>query len=326
MASARRKLLILGVGLLGGAVAGLAGLAYLSLRHLRPPRFWPADAAPGDDFRPEDVSFPSADGVLLHGWFLPAAGAVDTLVLCHGYAMSRLETLALARALNDRAHHVLLFDFRAHGRSEGRFTSLGYREVHDLLGAVAFLQTRPEYTPGRLGVLGFSMGAVAAILAAARCPAIAAVVADSSYAALDHIVANGVRQMVRLPIATPARGIVRIGEWLVGLRAAAPPARPRRRGPPRAGRRGPGALRRGRRAARAMDRPRRRPRTGALRGARRVRGAGGRLLRAPSRLTCFLETAAGEDRELPARRAISLSRSLDVRHRGPIEVAGKGRR
>lgn len=217
----RRNLLIFLAGLAAALATGLGALVYLSLRHLRPPRFWPREALPEDDFQPVDVSFPSSDGVLLHGWFLPATGAADLIVLCHGYAMSRLETQELAQALNARGHHVLLFDFRAHGRSEGRFTSLGYHEVHDLLGAVAYLKTRPEYTPGRLGVLGLSMGAVTAILAAARCPAIAAVVADSSFAALDHIVAQGVQQTLRLPITALARCVVRLGELAIGLRAAA---------------------------------------------------------------------------------------------------------
>ena len=44
----RRNLLIFLAGLAAVLATGLGALVYLSLRRLRPPRFWPREALPGD--------------------------------------------------------------------------------------------------------------------------------------------------------------------------------------------------------------------------------------------------------------------------------------
>lgn len=71
--------------------------------------------------------------------------------------------------------NVLLFDLRAHGRSEGKIISFGYLERQDVLGAVGFLHSRGIR---RIGLLGFSLGGIVAMLSAAVCNDIAAVVTD----------------------------------------------------------------------------------------------------------------------------------------------------
>jgi len=59
-------------------------------------------------------------------------------------------------ALQEAGFSVLMFDFRAHGRSDGRLSTSGYLEQRDVLGAVAFLRAKGLI---RLGLFGFSMGA-----------------------------------------------------------------------------------------------------------------------------------------------------------------------
>jgi fermentation-respiration switch protein FrsA (DUF1100 family) len=68
----------------------------------------------------------------------------------------------------------------------GAPVTLAYRELDDLLGAIDF--ARRHMPDARIGVIGFSMGAAVAVLAAARCPEIEALVADSSFAThLDEV-------------------------------------------------------------------------------------------------------------------------------------------
>ena len=63
----------------------------------------------------EDVRFTAADGVMLHGWFVPGSNGA-TLVLLHGNAgniSGRLRRLAeLHRRLG---MNVLIFDYRGYG-------------------------------------------------------------------------------------------------------------------------------------------------------------------------------------------------------------------
>jgi uncharacterized protein len=170
--------------------------------YARPRRVWGIGEPP--EGLAEEVEFESPeDNTRIRGWFLPAGGPdpgpAPALVLCHGVWTGRRECLPLALRFQAAGYNVLCFDFRAHGDSAGRFISLGHNEALDVLGAIAWLKARPEVDRRRIGVLGFSMGAAAAILAAARSPDIAALAADSSYADLVDAVRHSFSRVGRLP-------------------------------------------------------------------------------------------------------------------------------
>jgi dipeptidyl aminopeptidase/acylaminoacyl peptidase len=136
-----------------------------------------------------DAHFLSHDGLSISGWYIQQAHRAPAIILCHPWRHDCTYFARLAEHLYRRGYHVLLFDFRAHGRSGGRYTTGGDLESRDVIAALAFLQRQPYVIPQRIGVLGYSMGAAAALLAAAYRPEIAAVIADSSYAQLDTVLA-----------------------------------------------------------------------------------------------------------------------------------------
>jgi alpha-beta hydrolase superfamily lysophospholipase len=172
-------------------LGGSATLAHIITRprHLRPIR------ARQIDETIEEITFTTPDGLTRRGWYLRHEAPRDLLIICHGYAMSRHELLDLAQALLSRGHAVLLFDFRGHGTSGGRRSTIGYRESGDVIAAIDYLHTRPELAGLPIGVAGISMGAAASLLAAAREPRIAAVAADSSFAALAESASGNLRQL-----------------------------------------------------------------------------------------------------------------------------------
>lgn len=206
--------------LAGAGAALLAGtVIYGGWRWVTPRRS--SDSLPLAGRRYQEAHFASADGVRLYGLLLHGDAQAPVLILCHGYFRSLTEPLQLGLDLNDRGYNVFLFDFRGCGRSDGRHTSIGPSEAEDLLGAVIYLRRRLPARPP-LGVLGISMGGAAGIMAAARSSDIAAVVADSAYAALDDVVERQVRTLLRLaPLVPLGRLAVRIGEGLMGVRVAA---------------------------------------------------------------------------------------------------------
>jgi fermentation-respiration switch protein FrsA (DUF1100 family) len=151
----------------------------------------------------KEVAFPSRDGLTLRGWFIPAALPRGTVIFCHGHAGSMDPDLKYVPAFRDRGYNVLLFDFRAHGRSDGQIVSMGSQEQRDLLGAVDFLQGRGIK---RVGVLGFSMGGRVAISTAPQSEAIAAVVSDGGPVTLLESIVAGSRErglpgVLALPVA-----------------------------------------------------------------------------------------------------------------------------
>jgi fermentation-respiration switch protein FrsA (DUF1100 family) len=123
----------------------------------------------------EGVTFKASDGLTLHGFWIPAPGSDRAVIILHGHGGSMDYDIQRAPAFHAAGFNVLLFDFRAHGRSGGRLATFGYLERHDVLGAVEFLKGRGMH---RIGLLGFSYGGMASMLAAPICPDVNAVVTD----------------------------------------------------------------------------------------------------------------------------------------------------
>ncbi|MCY4639272.1 MAG: alpha/beta fold hydrolase [Chloroflexi bacterium] len=196
---------------------GVAVLAtYASISFLIAQGLTRADRDPQEDHPArhgviaEDVEFRSRGGdVMLSGWYLggdPAAipgddRAPPAVVFVHGLNSVRSAhgAVELAARLVDLGYAVLLFDLRGHGSSGDAPVSGGYFERWDVLGAYDYLVDERGHAPGDVGVIGFSMGAASAILAAAIEPGIAAIVADSPYASATELLAREAARETPLP-------------------------------------------------------------------------------------------------------------------------------
>jgi len=151
---------------------------------VRPPRLTVALSPEDYRLRVEAVRIRADDGVRLAGWFLPRPGA-PTVVLLHGYPAEKADLLPLASALAPQ-FATLLVDHRYFGDSEGRATTLGFRERQDLKRVLDFLESRGATA---VGVFGFSLGGAVALLTSAEDPRIRAIAAYAPFAdlrALGH--------------------------------------------------------------------------------------------------------------------------------------------
>jgi len=167
-----------------GAFAAVAGLGAVGWRAsgqaMQPVRG--ASRRSLDDYpelRPDDVVVEGRNGVSLAGRLIRGRGSA-TIVLVHGYGGNQDEMLPVAAALHAVGFGVFTFDTRGCGRSGGAVT-FGALECDDLIAVVDNLVDRGDVDANRIAVLGFSMGAATAILAAAGDPRIKAVVADSAW-------------------------------------------------------------------------------------------------------------------------------------------------
>lgn len=205
------------VALMLAAVFGAAAIALrVGWRLIHPPRK-EVDMLP-ETFgiqQVEEIWFDSRQPVVrLSGWYIRSAanGAADnghTVIMAHGYSQNRLEphlpALELAARLVRAGFDVLMFDFRNAGRSGGHVTTVGYWEQSDLLGAVDFAVS---HAPGRtVHLLGFSMGAVTSLLAAARDERVASVVADSPFSNLWDYLRENLPRWTGLP-AVPFNAVI----------------------------------------------------------------------------------------------------------------------
>jgi uncharacterized protein len=138
----------------------------------------------------EEVTFTTADGLRLGGWFVPAGAVGDPatrspgVLVCNGNGGNRSLRAALAAELSRMGLAVLLFDYRGYGGNPGHPSEEGL--AADARAAQAYLAGRPEVDPDRLVYFGESLGAAVALrLAVERPPA--ALVLRSPFASLAEV-------------------------------------------------------------------------------------------------------------------------------------------
>lgn len=170
-------------GLLWGLAGMLVGVGLLNLairRSLAASRRIGGEPPAALPWR--DVRLPTANGKQLHGWYIPAPPGSPALVVMHGWGGHAGLMLPLAAPLHAAGYTLLLVDARCHGRSDGdNFASLP-RFAEDIEAAMAWLGARPEVDQRAIGLVGHSVGAGAALLAASRQPLLRAVVSLAAFA------------------------------------------------------------------------------------------------------------------------------------------------
>ncbi|MGV3615479.1 MAG: alpha/beta hydrolase [Fimbriimonas sp.] len=175
-------LIVLGL-LVGIYLLLMVGIAWFSLHPVRTPVFF----SPGMLGAPQENWDIQSEGLRLRGWWIPADGATTVAVLSHGYLMNRSELAPLAYTLWRRGISCLLLDLRAHGRSQGKQSYLGYREAADVLAGIR--AARAEVPGARVVLIGSSMGSAASVFAAEAEPGtVDALILDSCYSRLSSAI------------------------------------------------------------------------------------------------------------------------------------------
>jgi dipeptidyl aminopeptidase/acylaminoacyl peptidase len=205
------------LGLLGGLVLYQVLVLVLTTVLWRNPRV-PSRRTPeslGVPFL--DVRFPTANGRTLHGWWMPVDDRRrSALVLIHGWGRNAERMLPYVAILRPMGYHLIAFDARHHGTSDGDGHASMKKFSEDIRAALDFLASRPEVDAGRLGVLGLSIGGSAAIHAAAHDARLRAVVTVGAFAHPRAAMLEMGLGKIWLAPAMPL--IFRFMEWRVGAR------------------------------------------------------------------------------------------------------------
>ena len=113
------------------------------------------------------VTLVAADGTVLGGMFYEASPRpAPAVVLVHMLGRSKDEWLRFAERLEDAGIAALAIDLRGHGRSGGNGSELTAM-VGDVQAAITWLAAHPSVRPDALAVVGASLGANLAGIAAA---------------------------------------------------------------------------------------------------------------------------------------------------------------
>jgi fermentation-respiration switch protein FrsA (DUF1100 family) len=122
---------------------------------------------PAGDWQPttvvyEDVHFQAADGVKLHGWYVPHENPRGHAVFFHGNGGNVTLFADSLRILNRRhGLAVLVFDYRGYGKSEGKPSEKGI--LLDARAARDWLAEREGILPSDVVLMGLSLGGGVAV-------------------------------------------------------------------------------------------------------------------------------------------------------------------
>jgi fermentation-respiration switch protein FrsA (DUF1100 family) len=157
---------------------------------------WATPASVGLEYK--EVEIQSSDGVRLRCWWVPAGDSARVAVLVPGWGGFKFDEhlLQTIPVYHSAGYSVLLLDLRAQGESGGKRRTLGYREVRDVHGALAWLQHK-GYALDRVVLHGWSMGG-AIVLRAAPGTGVAAVVEEAGYGDLPLLLKLKLPEFVRL--------------------------------------------------------------------------------------------------------------------------------
>lgn len=163
-------LLTVGAGLVAVTIVFMARVL------LAPPRMDDAKAvwllkrlSPGDlGLRFETLNFPVRDErngekLKIAAWWIPDEAARGRcVVLIHGYADAKVGAIAWAPTFHALGVNILALDLRAHGESEGRYTTGGYFERHDVSQVIDQLRAERPNQTRQMAIFGISLGAAVA--------------------------------------------------------------------------------------------------------------------------------------------------------------------
>ena len=143
---------------------------------------------------PETIGFHSR-GVRCEAWWLPAETdalsndrGTPCVVMAHGFAATRdTGLLPFARRFAAAGMHVLVFDYRGFGTSDGEPRQDVDHRKHrqDYHAALAFVRRRDDVDPDRVAVWGSSYSGGHVVVVAKQDPRVAAVVSQG--AAMDGL-------------------------------------------------------------------------------------------------------------------------------------------
>ena len=160
--------------LLAGALVAVALLALVWIGQRRM-MYFPMGIVPPPDAaglrEAATITFDTADGLTLHGWYVAPEPAHGTVIVFNGNAGNRAYRSSLARALSAHGLAVLLFDYRGFGGNPGSPSETGL--MADARAARAWLAAHPGAASLPVTYFGESLGAaVAAALAVESPPAV----------------------------------------------------------------------------------------------------------------------------------------------------------
>ena len=147
----------------------------------------------------ENVYITSHDGLKLRGFYIDNHSD-KTVFFVHGYRATPLNNFSwVARKMYDEGYNLFFIDHRAHGESEGKYTTFGIKERFDCVDWVNFV-VKEFGSDVKIILTGISMGAATVVMAGSMdIPSnVIGIIADCGYNKPKDIIIKVIQDM-KLP-------------------------------------------------------------------------------------------------------------------------------
>ena len=154
----------------------------------------------------EKITFDSADGTELVGWFIPSqlsdtpAERAPTILHVHGNAGNITSHIGFTDYLPAAGFNLMIFDYRGYGESAGSARRRGPL-LADTNAAIDNLLTRDDVDAQRIGMYGQSLGGAIGLSVMHDRPELRAAVIESAFSSWRGIAASAVGGSSPGPIA-----------------------------------------------------------------------------------------------------------------------------
>ena len=130
----------------------------------------------------DEVKIPVSDKLKLDGWFIPVENAKGTLIIVPGYSSDLSFGLYQSRFLLEYGYQLLVYNPRMwnYSKKPKKFINSMEKDLQDIGDIITFLSERPDVDKNKIGIFGFSLGALRAVLAGARYDQLKVVLEDAA--------------------------------------------------------------------------------------------------------------------------------------------------
>ena len=146
----------------------------------------------------DEITIKSSDGFKLKGYKIKNKNN-KYVILVHGYTSKHEELIGKAKKFYDLGFGILLIDLRAHGKSGGKYITMGVKDSEDLRLWVDYLIEKDN--ANYIGLFGISMGAATVMTSLESMPSqVKFAVEDCGYSSVWNVLKYQLCGLFHLPV------------------------------------------------------------------------------------------------------------------------------
>ena len=138
--------------------------------------------------RSDSLAIEVDSGLILRGYFIHAnvPKPKATIILLHGIGGFKEGNLTFSKILADNGYNTILYDQRAHGKSDGKYCTFGFYEKKDVSKFIDVANLKYANLP--VGIHGASLGGAVALQALAYDKRLQFGIIESTFNTLEDVV------------------------------------------------------------------------------------------------------------------------------------------